>query len=70
MKTLGYADRANPARVVHCYGIGSQTGRDPEPGRGYHKRINDAREDIRGLGNVDLYLVYGRKMRKIGRRGF
>jgi len=59
MKTIGYRDRADASgriKLYHKHGIN------------HVDRIKEALQDIRGLGNVRIFLIQGRKFRLISER--
>ena len=71
MKTLGWSDRARAGHmtVIHGFGIDRRTGRGI-PGQNRSERIAEAFKSFEGLGNAEIWLVRGRKRRRIAERGW
>jgi len=59
MKTIGIRDRADMTGRIKIYNV---------EGINHVDRIKQALTDIRGLGNVRIFLIQGRKYRMIAER--
>ena len=64
MKTIGYADRAHP-KVIKAFTV-EYTPEEVKYTR--HDRMSDAWKEIEHLGNCYIYLIRGKKYRKIATR--
>ena len=58
MKTIGYKDKAGGS--IYLYKNVSK------PDQKRHERIKEALQELRHTGNINIYLIRGRKVRKIG----
>lgn len=68
MKTIGYSDKCDGNRKIYIY---TDTGTDKlNCWIKRNERIKNAFENLKHLGNVDLYLIKGNKTRLIATRGF
>lgn len=61
MKTIAYQDNAGGA--IHGYFNRSN------PTQNRHQRIIEALQDLKHTGNITVYLIKGRKVRKLFRKG-
>jgi trehalose-6-phosphatase len=61
MKTIGYKDKAGGS--IHIYKNASK------PDQTRHERIREALKDLKHTGNINIYLINGRKVRKIASKG-
>lgn len=66
MKTIGYVDRVE-GRTLKSFTVEYAP---QEVKYTHHERMADAFKEIEGLGNVDIYLIQGRRYRKIATRGY
>lgn len=64
MKTLGYVDRGDGNRRLKVFSVTY----DRPMKYTQWDRIKDAWEEIRGLGNIDIYYIRGSHYRKIATR--
>ena len=60
MKTIGIRDRADQTGRIKVY---------KRDGINHVDRIKEALENIKGLGNVRIFLIQGRKFRLISQKG-
>lgn len=73
MKTIGIIDKADGSRRMRGYNLRVATteinGTICMFNQKRVDRIKEALIDIKHLGNVDVYLIYGRKQRLLFSRG-
>jgi len=60
MKTIGYRERVKCLKIIHCYFKTGQTR---------HERINEALKELRHMGNINVYLIKGNKVRYLFSKG-
>ena len=56
MKSIAYKDNGNPRNKLFIYN---------QPGMGKKTRLVSAIKELKQVGNISIYLVYGNKQRKI-----
>lgn len=71
MKTIAYIDKADGNKVLRCFKLDDHK---------YHldnlfmqkrlDRIKEALSELKGMGNIKIYLIDGNKSRLLTTRGF